>query len=75
MTIKFEYKCSKCGFDYLEQRGKDEPQIYVKCTFCKEGDFVETNQIVLSDHIERQAADEVETPSVAEEVPVEEPTE
>jgi uncharacterized protein (DUF983 family) len=60
MTVKFEYKCNECGFDYLEQRGKDEPQIFVKCTFCKEGDFVETNQTILSDHIERQPAGEAE---------------
>jgi len=60
MTVKFEYKCDKCGFDYLEQRGKDEPQIFAKCTFCKEGDFVETNQTILSDHIERQPAGEAE---------------
>jgi hypothetical protein len=67
MTVKFEYKCDKCEFDYVEQRGKDEPQIFAKCHSCREGDLIETNQIVLADHVERQPGVESE----AEVIPVE----
>ena len=57
MTIKFEYKCDKCGNDYAEQRGNDEPNPYfTTCHTCHEGTYQEVSLTVLSTEPERVAA-------------------
>jgi len=53
MTVKFEYKCNYCTKEYIEQRGADESQFTVDCEVCKQGEFIEVNQTVISDTIER----------------------
>lgn len=53
MTVKFEYKCNYCTKEYIEQRAAEEPQFTVDCEVCKQGQFIEVNQIVISDTIER----------------------
>jgi len=53
MTVKFEYKCNNCDKQYAEQRGAEEPQFIVDCEVCKQGQFIEVNQTVLADSIER----------------------
>ena len=67
MTIRYEYKCSKCLHEYVEQRGQDEPNPYFStCHSCKDGEYEETNQEILSEEPERVSGPIVET--VIEEV-------
>lgn len=63
MTVRYEYKCGKCGFVYIEQRPANEEQIYKVCYVCKEGDFVEVSSEVLALQAER-----VENPALTPEV-------
>lgn len=60
MTVKYNYKCSLCSHEYLEMRASDEPQFFVKCNSCKEGDYVEESVEVISETVERASAPEVE---------------
>jgi hypothetical protein len=63
MTVKFEYKCNNCSKDYVEQRGVTEPQFFVDCESCKQGQFIEVNQIVIADTIEVVTIPVQETPT------------
>lgn len=56
MTVKFNYKCNYCTKEYVEQRGADEPQFTVDCEVCKQGEFIEVNQTVIADTVERFVA-------------------
>lgn len=33
-TIKYEYKCTECSNDYIEQRNPGESQFINKCSAC-----------------------------------------
>ena len=66
MTVKYNYKCSLCSFEYLEQRASFESQFFGKCHSCKDGDYVEESVEVISEVPERVGPPEVE---------VQEPTE
>jgi len=67
MTVRYEYKCGKCGFVYIEQRPANEEQIYRVCYVCKEGDFIETGFKVLALQAERAETPTL-TPEITEEV-------
>lgn len=57
MTIKYIYECNSCGNDYIEQRGKDEPNAYFTiCHACKSGNYQEVLQEVIAIEPERVAA-------------------
>lgn len=57
MTIKYTYTCSNCSHNYVEQRGKDEPNPYfTTCSSCKSGTYEEIDKEILAPEPERQIA-------------------
>lgn len=60
MTVKYNYKCSLCSHEYLEQRASFETQFFAKCHSCKNGDYVEESVEVISEVPERVGPPEVE---------------
>lgn len=68
MTIRYFYTCDSCGYNYIEQRGSDQPDVLVaKCAVCNEGNNIETSKEVLAPEPERVPAPEV----ILEETPAE----
>jgi len=45
MTIKYEYKCIKCSHKYIEQRLKNQPQMFTTCNSCGKGDYLEVSAL------------------------------
>jgi peptide subunit release factor 1 (eRF1) len=39
MTIRYEYKCSTCGHEYVEQREENDPQFFTSCNSCNNGKY------------------------------------
>jgi hypothetical protein len=61
MTIRYEYKCNTCANNYIEQRGKDEPNaFFTTCFKCEIGTYEETGHTVLSLEPERVAVEQPE---------------
>lgn len=58
MTIKFIYQCPKCFHNYIEQRVQGEPPIFTRCNNCREEDYIEINQEILSNNVERYIPEE-----------------
>lgn len=63
MTVRFEYKCTDCSHEYVEQRAADEPMFFPVCNACGNADYELVNQTVLSDTVERSAGPEPEAPT------------
>jgi peptide subunit release factor 1 (eRF1) len=57
MTVRYEYKCSNCGHNYVEQRGASESQFFIDCNKGDGGTYELVNEIKLADEIEVQVAD------------------
>ena len=72
MTVKYEYKCSLCGHEYVEQRGATEPQFFSDCNKGDGGTYELVQETVLADAIEVQPADPViiDNPTQAIDAPV-----
>ena len=63
MTIKFNYKCNSCAYEYVEQRGNYELNLYfTTCHSCGLGTYEETGQTVLSPEPELSPGPVVEEP-------------
>lgn len=45
MTIKYEYQCSACLHNYVEQRLENQPPFFVKCNLCKIGLYAEISTL------------------------------
>lgn len=45
MTIKYNYVCSKCGQEYVEQLLKKENQFFTKCQKCGLGEYNEVSNL------------------------------
>lgn len=74
MTIKYTYKCNSCSHNYIEQRGKDEPNpFFTTCNLCLNGTYEETSVEVISLEPERTPGPVVEIVET-EELIVENPT-
>lgn len=65
MTVKYEYKSTCCGHEYMEMRAADEPMFFPICNKCKIANYELVNETVLSETVERVAG------PVAEETPAE----
>lgn len=64
MTIRFEYKSTCCGHEYVEQRAADEPMFFPTCNACGNDDYELIKETVLSETVERNPGPEpVETPT------------
>jgi hypothetical protein len=65
MTVKYEYKSTCCGHEYMEMRAADEPMFFTVCNKCKNANYELVNETVLSETVERAAPDVVveETPA------------
>jgi hypothetical protein len=65
MTVKYEYKSTCCGHEYLEVRAADEPFFKPTCNKCGEANYELVKETVLSETVERAAPDTVveETPA------------
>ena len=65
MTVKYEYKSTCCEHEYMEMRAADEPMFFPICNRCKTANYELVNETVLSETVERVAADVVveETPA------------
>jgi DNA-directed RNA polymerase subunit RPC12/RpoP len=59
MTVRYEYKCNKCGKDYVEQRGAQEPQFFSDCGKSDCPGYEEVGKTVIAETIEVSAASEV----------------
>lgn len=59
MTVKYEYKCSNCGHEYVEQRGANESQFFTDCNKGDGGTYELINETVIADQIEVQPADPI----------------
>jgi hypothetical protein len=57
MTVKYEYKCSTCGHEYIEQRGASEPQFFTECNKGDGGAYELVQETVLADQVEVQPAE------------------
>jgi len=44
MTIKYEYSSTCCSHYYVEIRNNNDAQVMIKCNFCGQGEYAETNQ-------------------------------
>lgn len=45
-TIKYEYECTECSNDYIEQRNPEEAQFINKCPACGGGfDLINTTEL------------------------------
>jgi hypothetical protein len=49
MTVRYEYKCDKCGKNYLEQRTAQEPQYFSDCATSDGGTYQLVNETVLAE--------------------------
>jgi hypothetical protein len=65
MTVKYDYKCNLCEFEYSEQRGATETQYFVNCSTGDGGTFQLVNETVISETVERVAGP---APEVIEEL-------
>lgn len=64
MTIKYNYKCDNCSFNYIEQRGNDEPnQFFIQCQSCYAGNYIEISSEIIAEAPEREAAPTLELDS------------
>lgn len=70
MTVKYEYKCSNCGHEYVEQRGASEPQFFTDCNKGDGGTYDLVQETVIADQIEVQSSEPVaiETPTEPTEI-------
>lgn len=59
MTVKYEYKCSICGHEYVEQRGATEAAFFTDCNKGDGGTYDLVAETVIADTIEVQPADPV----------------
>ena len=49
MTLRYNYNCTHCGANYLEQRRAEEPQFFVTCQACYIGVYKETSSEVIEE--------------------------
>jgi hypothetical protein len=47
MIIRYNYACTICAHEYIEQRKEEENQYFVKCQSCFQGEFALVNKIQL----------------------------
>jgi hypothetical protein len=66
MTVKYDYKCNLCEFEYSEQRGATEPQYFTNCSTGDGGTFELVNEIVISETVEVVPAPEQTTVEITE---------
>ena len=59
MTVRYTYTCSNCGHEYLEQRGKDEPQRFDECGSCKSGTYTLVSEVTLAEELEVHPAPQI----------------
>jgi predicted SprT family Zn-dependent metalloprotease len=53
MATRYEYKCNKCGHDYVEQRRDDELNpFFANCVVCSEGINEEINKVFIEPDVE-----------------------
>ena len=62
MTVKYEYKSTCCGHEYVEQRAADEPMFFPICNLCGDANYELVAETVISETVERVAAPAVELP-------------
>jgi hypothetical protein len=58
MTIRYSYKSSCCGHEYVEQRAASEEMLFPTCNACGKNDYVLINEEKLSDEVEREQGPE-----------------
>ena len=60
MTVKYDYKCNLCEFEYSEQRSLEEPQYFLNCSTGDGGTYELVNETKISDSIEVVCAEPTE---------------
>ena len=62
MTVKYEYKSTCCGNEYVEQRAADESAFVTTCNNCGIAEYELVKETVISETVERAEAPVVEVP-------------
>jgi hypothetical protein len=67
MTIRYEYKSTCCGHEYIEQRRDNEEMFFTQCNACGKENYELTSETILLDTVEETAVPEqIEEPTEEE---------